>query len=85
MLSVVGEKLVSPEVRTALGSPWEWAEYLNIIYHVGTRGEAQRTAEERELGYRKLRLAWPGMRQGAGALDCDCRLSSVPSASCACL
>lgn len=35
MLSLVDEKPVSLEVHTALGSPWEGAEYLNIIYHVG--------------------------------------------------
>lgn len=29
---------MSLEVHTALVSPWEWAEYLNIINHVGISG-----------------------------------------------
>ena len=41
MLSSGGEKLVSLEVHTALVSPWEWAEYLNIINHVGIGGEVE--------------------------------------------
>lgn len=50
MLSLVGEKLVSLEVHTALGSPWEWAEYLNTIYHVGARGEEAENRRGKETG-----------------------------------
>ena len=51
MLALVGGRLVSLEVHIALGSPWERAESLKIIYHVGIRGEeAENTEEVRVMG-----------------------------------
>lgn len=91
MLPLAGEMPVNLEGHTALGIPWEWTEYLNILHRIGIRGEEAENHRGKKTGFQErkagraqdeTRSRSPGLGSLSEPSPCSLLCLSLGSSAC---